>query len=254
MNMAFLVLVLIGVTTMPTFAMQGKVGSTPPPGWQETQDQTMAMVLAGKDAEVIAIYEQWIARHPSFADGYFRLGGAHESLGIKILAGEAPGGGQAAIKHLETAATHFARGLELKGSDAEFWDYRALVDVYGVVGLNRPEDYERFVRAGVTRFPAEPMAHSYLITLLATRNEPLGPAVRAARVSIRPGAEARADLAASLVYWVRDFGRLYGDTATTPVLREARSLVDEALALEPADDTAARTKALIETLQAGRQR
>ena len=211
------------------------------------------MVLRGKDAEAIAIFRQGVARHPDIADGYLMLGGAHETLGKKILVGDAPGGRPAATKHLESAAGHFTHVIELKGADAEFMHYQVLADVYSVVGLNWPEEHERTVRATVKQFPAEPMAHLYLITLVATRKEPLEPALHAARASIPPGAEARASLAASIAYWVRDFGRRYGDSATAPLLREALSLVNEAIKLDPAHGNAARTKTLIEKLQAGRQ-
>jgi len=209
------------------------------------------MVLAGKDADVIAVYERWVARHPDFADGYLMLGGAHEALGKKILVGDAPGGRPTATKHLEIAAGHFTRGIELKGADTDFMDYRVLADVYDVLGLNRPEEHERVVRAAVRQFPTEPLAHSYLITLVATKNEPLEPSVRVARASLPPGADARASLAASIAYWVRDFGGLYGDSTMAPLLREALSLVNEAVTLDPAHGDAARTKMLIEQLQAG---
>jgi hypothetical protein len=36
--------------------------------------------------------------------------------------GEAPGGVAAATKHWQTAATHLRKALELKGTDADFFD------------------------------------------------------------------------------------------------------------------------------------
>ena len=233
------------VLPIPAWSSQGPASAAPPPGWESIVSRTTDLMIAGKDAEVIAIYEGWVAKHPTFADAHLMLGGAHESLAKKIRLGDAPGGAAAAIKHWETAAAQFRKALDLKGPRADFFEYRILIDVYGVLGLDRPDGYDKLVREGVKRYPSEPMAHSYMLTLLASRKEPLETAARAARAAIGRGADPLANLAAGLTYAARDFGRLYGESYSVPLLREASALLDEALKLDPAHAYAAKTKALV---------
>jgi hypothetical protein len=40
-----------------------------PLGWSETMKKGFDLTLAGKDAEVVALYEAWVAKHPTFAEG-----------------------------------------------------------------------------------------------------------------------------------------------------------------------------------------
>ena len=49
----------------------------PPPGWSETLNKTLDMTIAGKDAEVVAIYEKWVAEYPNFSEAHAMLASAH---------------------------------------------------------------------------------------------------------------------------------------------------------------------------------
>jgi hypothetical protein len=91
------------------------------------------------------------------------------------------------------------RGLQLTGPDTSFFMMRALIDLHGVIGLNRPAEYKRLGRDSVTRYPAEPQAHAYLLGLLATSGEPIEAAARAARAAIPAGPDGRVALAGALV-------------------------------------------------------
>jgi hypothetical protein len=222
---------------------------TEPPGWSETKRKALDLTLEGKDLAVLAIYEQWVAKHPNFADGHFMLGAAHESVARALLTSRAADAQSTRTKHFEAAAVHMRRGLELAGRDASFDMMRALIDLHGVIGINRPAEYERLVREGITRFPAEPLAHAYLLALLATKGEPIETAARAARAAIPKGPDARVDLAGALVAEVGNLGRLTHPLAPT-LLPEASRLVDEALKMKPNDAAALRVRGDIQAMQA----
>ena len=170
-----------------------------PPGWADTKRKARDLTLEGKDVEAVALFERWVAEHPNFPEGHFRLGAAEESLAQGLVANRAPGHETTRVKHFEAAAGHMRRARELAGPDAPFLMLRALIDLHGVIGLNRPAEYERLVREGVARYPAEPQAHGYLLALLAAKGESIEAAVRAARTAIPPGADGRVALAGALV-------------------------------------------------------
>lgn len=225
----------------------------PPPGWAEVRSRALDLALNGKDLEVLALYERWVAAHPDFAEGHFMLGAAHESVARAAAASRLPGAAGTRRTHLEAAVLEVRRARALAGRQAPFMWLRALIDLYGIAGSNQPAEYERLVREGAAQYPAEPLAHAYLIALLAGRGEPIDAAARAARGAIPPGPDARVDLADALVGFVQDTGRLTPSLAPA-LLPEASRLVDEALALQPGDTAALETRGRIRSLQAASSR
>ena len=221
----------------------------PPPGWREATSKALDLTLAGKDLELIAIYEKFVAQYPNFAEGHFMLGTAYESAARATIRSRTPDASATRAKYFETAIVHMRRGLELAGRRAPFNWMRGFIDIHGIVGVNRPAEYEQLIRAAVKQYPAEPYAHSYLLALLAEKGQPIAAAAAAARAAIPRTAAARADLAGSLAFYVKDFRRLMPESAVKALLAEASSLVDEALKLKPGDADALRTRALIEELR-----
>ena len=203
----------------------------------------------GKELAALAVYERWVARHPDFWEGYFALGGAHESVARAVFTSRGPDAQATRTKHFEAAAVHIRRGLELAGPEASFMDMRVLIDLYGVIGLNRPAEHERLVREGVARYPAEPFAHASLLEVLATKGEPIEAAARAARAAIPKGPGARVALADALVTNVASpLGRLTPALAPA-LLPEASRLIDEALTLKPGDAEALKVRQHIESVR-----
>lgn len=229
-------------------AAQGGRPQTPP-GWSQMSSKALDLSLEGKDLEVLAMYETWVAKHPDFGDGHFRLGAAHESVARALSTSRAPDAQTARAKHLEAAVMHIGRALQLGGPDSSsFVGMRGLIDLHGIGGLNRPAEYERLVRASITRYPAEPLAHAYLLEILATKGEPIAPAARAARAAMPRGADGRVALAGALVAYVKDYGRLTPAVAPT-LLPEASRLIEEALTLKPGHAEALAVRSDIEALQ-----
>lgn len=229
-------------------AMQTGRTETPPPGWSAAKSKGLDLLLAGKDLEVVALYEQWVARHPTFAEAHYMLGAAHESVARSAVTSRLPDASTTRKKHLEAAVLHTRRGLELEGRRAEFHSARTLIDMHGVIGLNQPAEYERLVREAIVRYPAEPLAHAYLLALLGGKGEPIEAAARAARAAIPKGPAARVELAGAMVGFVQDFGRLTPSLAAA-LLPEASRLADEALKLKPGDAEAVDIRSRINAMR-----
>ena len=141
------------------------------------------------------------------------------------------------------------RAFEIAGGRAPFDWMRGFIDIHGLVGVDRPTEYERLVREAVKQYPAEPHAHAYVLELLAQKGEPLDAAARTARTAIPQGADARVALAGALAAYVNDFGRLLPASGLKALLAEASSLVDEALKLKPGDAAALRVRTRVEQLR-----
>ena len=231
-----------------TASASGLEAQNRPPGWSEAVQQSLDLSLAGKHAEMIALFEKWVARYPNFGEARLMLGGAHENVGRDILVSRAPDARSKSAKHFEAAVVHFRKALELPGAD--IMTMRVLIDVHGPVGLDRPAEYERLVDEGLKRFPAEPAAHAYRIALLARKDQPLDDAVRAALAATAKRPDARATLA----------GMLYQSalepfpTGAAALLRVALQFAEEALKLEPAHRDALREKERILKAQARQSR
>jgi hypothetical protein len=230
-------------------SVQPQKTQAPPPGWSDTLKKTLDMTLEGKHSEVIAIYENWVAKYPNFAEAHMMLAGAHEALAKATLLSRSPDAANTSTKHFESAAVHGRRAIELEGSASTFMTLRSLIDLYGRFGLNRPAEYERLVREGLARYPAEPLAHAYLIALVASKREPIDNAVRAARAAIPKSADARSELAGALAAFARD-----DEAVASPLLTAALGLVDEALKMNPSHVDALEQKGRIQRALQNRRR
>lgn len=221
-----------------------------PPGWSETLQKTMEMELQGRIAEIVPIYEKWVADHPDFPDAHVMLAGAHEQLGRAALRSHAPDAANTSTAQFEIAAAELRRAVDLTPSSEPMSSdpLRGLIDLYGPLELNRPAEYERLVGEGLKRHPADPFAHAYLIALLARKGEPIDGAVHAARAALPKTAHARAELADVLMGFARDDTESVG----VPVTAAALGLVNDALTLDPSDIKTLEQKAEILRTQARR--
>jgi hypothetical protein len=151
---------------------------------------------------------------------------------------------------------HLRRAFELGGGDAPEVAIRSLIDIYGLVGLNRPDEEEKIAREAVVRYPAEPIAHAELITALLKRGaEPEAvKALAAARAALPKTAEPRFDLAHTLAF--RATGPALGFKLTIPLearmtmARMALEMMDDVLAINPTHRQTLREKAELLKAQA----
>lgn len=197
-----------------------KAAAPPEAEWRAVKDKTLQLSIDGRDDEVVKIYEGYVAKYPDFGEAHGMLGGAHEALSRnpKFVARRA--------EHMQKAATHYERAFQSWSGDGAWVAIRALLDIYGPppLGLGRPERQRAVVLEGVKRFPAEPLAHTELIRMLALDDKPaeVDAAVRAARAAVARTAQAREDLASGL--W-----RITSQEPVETVL--GMRLADEALAV-----------------------
>jgi hypothetical protein len=234
-----MVIILTGTAAGRPLANQGGTASGPaqrrPPGWSDTLGKTLDLTIAGRHSEVVAIYEQWVARYPNFADAHGMLGGAYESLGRDALTSGASDAALTALKYFETAATHFRRAFDLGGGETPSIAIRSLVDIYGPHRLRLPEQQEAVVREALKKYSAEPRAHGEYIKLLMVKGEKpeaVDSAVRAARTVVPKAAEPRIELAALLHQIGEEF---QGAAAAPAMIGEAVSVLDEVLKANPSN-------------------
>jgi hypothetical protein len=168
-----------------------------PPGWRDATKTTLDLTLAGKHDEVIAIYENWVAKYPRFAEAHVMLAGAYEAKARDLLVKRVPDAGAAALKLFEQSAAQLRRAFALGGDPRVV--IRPLIDIYGPLGLNRPDEQERAIRDAVGRYPADALAESEFIGLLVTRGEPIDSALASARTALAKDPNARLEYAESLL-------------------------------------------------------
>ena len=239
--------VAAGQDAPPTASGPKRDPQASPPGWSETLKKTLDLELEGRQAEIVPIYEKWVADYPNFAGAHDMLAGAHEQLGRLALRSHAP---DAATTHFEMAAAEMRRSLELtlRSEPLQSSPLRGLIELYGPLEFNRPAEYERLVGEALARYPADPFAHAFAITLLARKGEPIDGAVRAARAAIPKTSPARTELAGVLMGFVRDDAESVG----VPVAAAALVVVNDAVTLDPTDIKALEQKAEILRTQARR--
>lgn len=155
-----LVITLSSLLSVPAWPRAEAAGASPmiqaetsPPGWRQAKSKALDLTLSGKDLEVVAVYEKFVAQYPKFAEAEFMLGAAHESAARATIRSRAPDASATRATHFDAAILHMRRGLELAGRQAPFDWMRGFIDIHGLVGVNRPEEYERLVREAVTRYP-----------------------------------------------------------------------------------------------------
>lgn len=223
-----------------------------PAGWPAAAKTMSTLLMDGKCPEAMALAEQWVAKHPNFAEAHLRLGSAHENIARGFCGGGRPAPGPARTKQFETAAMHFRRAFELGGGETPWITIRALVDLYGFGALDRPDEQEKIARDAVVRYPAEPVAHAELIISLLKRgaDADAAKAVAAARASLPKAAEPRFDMASKLAFQASGLDPVSKLTLTrearTAMGRVALGMFDDVLAIRPDHKRARQEKAELE--------
>ena len=242
---------MIGVLLIVTTSLVLQLGvETAPPGFREASDRALDLTIEGKDRDVIAMWEQWVAKYPKFREGRMRLAAAHESLARSIRSGKTPGAAGDVSRHYKIAVSHLSRAIEEAGGAAPFDWMRSLIDMHHtVLGAGPQVEHERLVREAVKRYPAEPYAHGYVMVTLADQGQAIDAAAAAARAALPKTADARADVAGFLAAHIQQFGRLMPESGVKVLVAAASSFVDEALTINPKHADALRTKSRIDQLR-----
>ena len=214
-------------------------GAAVPPRWEATKTRVMDLGLESKNQEMVALLEPIVAKYPTFADGLFWYGAAHENLGRDAQRSNPT----LAAKHFETAATYGRRAYDLGGGENREALIRGLIDLYDYA-LPRPETWKALVVDARTRYPAEPVVHWYFAQLLLKedRSAELPAAFTAARAALPvTPPDARLSFASLLV----------GLAERTPAVKtrsafavEAQAYVDETLKRHPTGSYSRRAQSI----------
>jgi hypothetical protein len=257
-------IVLLGIVTIQASSAgttpRAAVQSAPAPvqvpaGWTEAHKTMLSLLGDGKCPEAIVIGEQWVAKHPSFAEAQLALGGAYDNVASGFC-GRPRETGPNSTKQFEKAAVHLRRGFELGGGESPWIAIRTLIDVYGLLGLNRPDEQEKVAREAVVRYPAEPLAYAELISSLLRRGAEAeaAKAVAAAKATLPKTAAPRLDMARTLAFRATgqdlSFKLSFSREARMTMARIALEMLDDVLAISPGHKQALREKAELIRAQA----
>src|SRR5689334_18276504 len=152
-----MVAVLSSAIALVGFLMQA------PAGWDQTYDKALALIVQGKPADAVALYERVLKGAPNFGDGHVALGEAYLAW-AETLEG-APAQAAAFRRHLEAAATHHKRAIEPRAPRA-FFSRKDLVDIYRKNRLNQPAEAEANARAIAAERPQSAVWHNLLASVL----------------------------------------------------------------------------------------
>ena len=194
---AFVAAIVTSQATARGATQRPDAAQAPPAGWRDATRTTLDLTLAGKHDDVIAMYESWVAKYPSFAEAHVMLAGAYEAKARDLLVKRVPDAGGAAMSLFKHSAAHLRRAFELGGDPRTV--VRPLIDIYGPVGLNQPDEQARAIRDAVGRYPADALAESEFIGLLVARRESIDAALTSARTALAKDPNARLEYAESLL-------------------------------------------------------
>jgi tetratricopeptide (TPR) repeat protein len=201
-----------------------------PAGWNETSDKALTLILQGKPAEAVTLYERVLKASPDFGDGHIALAEAHAAVAETLT--KAP---QAAARrrHLETAATHYRRGIEL-GAARSLVALKDLVDIYRKDGLNQPAEAEKVARQLVAARPTSVVWHNTLAEILI-ENRRYADAVAVLHQAVAAvDPDDRVTLGATMVNTLITTPEIAGPQART-LAEDGLAIFDQALKQRPAD-------------------
>jgi hypothetical protein len=220
-----------------------------PAGWNDISAKSFQLIGAGKAAEAVAPLEKVVAANPSFVEAHELLAAAHETIADSLKQDGVPLKG-ARTRHLETAALHYRRVLDLRGT-GEILTHLSLAEIYGPGGLNHPAEAEKMARLVINDSAQMWEAHALLAWSLfeTQRANAAAVALRQGRVGIAP--EKRLHFGAAL----SDLAKEPASSLNTAraLLSEAVAIADEAIAAQPPNGEAYMFKAVVVEIQASRE-
>ena len=139
-----------------------------PDGWSEADRQAIALFAEGKFDESFAIHQQWVDKHPEFAEAHYSLADSHFVRSVQ-LQGDGPEAEVKRKEHLQAAAAHFRRYRTLaKDEDPEVRRLATatLARILSPEGLNELREAEEVARDWVGEHPENMTAYGTLAQIL----------------------------------------------------------------------------------------
>lgn len=228
-------MVIIGLVLLLSGA-QGSVPSQPDP-----IKAALDLIIDNKAEQAIALLEPLAVKNPDAADLREMLGSAHAAAAEALEAD--PGAARRRRMHLETAATHFRRTIELTHVNRAS-NLGSLVDIYSPNGLGHPMLEETYARRLVDDHPSLSSGYAPLARVLAAAgrldaaNEVLG------RARTAVPAESQEQIGVQLLEQVTLLQQTDVPAARL-LLNEAMRVADRLLAASPDDGRMAMFKSVV---------
>lgn len=208
-----------------------------PAGFHDSDLKAVGLFSDGKFDEAFAIHQQWVDKHPTFAEAHHSLAEAHRLRGNQLRREDAA----KHREHLEKAVTHYRRYHELATDHEPNIRARALgnlTEILSAEGLNRLDEAESAARQWVKEAPGNLSAHDGLagIQREAGRAEE-GLATLRAAGKIAATADERSLYATYLLGYLESAPTLDRD-ATRMALDELEAIADASRQANPQDEYA----------------
>ena len=208
------------------------------------------MMVDGKAVEAAALVQKFVTAHPDFGEGHSMLASLH-SVAAEALEEAGPAEAARRRRHLETAAVHYRRSLELTRA-ARPLDVLSLARVYGPGALNQPAETEKYARLTLDAYSGSVEAQSLLAWALAETERS-----DAAAASLQRARAATADVEdrLKLAIAVADLAKQPSASAAAAraLLVEALAITDDAIKSAPGFGQAYMTKSIVIERQAARE-
>lgn len=219
-----------------------------PAGWNDLERKGVQMIIDGKAVEAVALFQKFVAANPDFGDGHSMLASAH-SAAAEALEEAGPGEAARRKRHLETAAIHYRRTLELTHVNRTL-NLRSLAESYGPGGLNQPVEAEKYARLTLGAYPAMWDAQALLAWALAEtkRTEAATASLQRARAATALEDRLKLGVALAELAWKP----ATSIAAARVLLAEAVAIGDDAITNTPANGQAYMFKSLVLQRQAAR--
>lgn len=210
--------------------------------------QALQLLLDNKDAQAIALLDPLVAKNPNAADLHEMLATAHSASAEK-LEGDATNAARRRT-HLEAAATHFKRTIELTHVNVAS-NLGSLVEIYSPAGLNLPGPEETYARRLVDDHPTLTSGYAPLARVLAHSNR----MTEAAAVLARARSTIEPDRQEFVATQLMEQVKLLPASATAAarlLLDEAMRIADALIAASPKKGEPVMFKSVVLETQANR--
>ena len=223
-----IVALLAGSANVPA---QTPAAAPAPEAWLKIHRETLEQMIGGKTAEAIAALQKVVATYPSFGEGHSALASAHE-IAAERLESEGASTAAARREHLQKAALHYQRGVDLTHVNRAM-DLGSLAGIYGPGALAQPVEAERYARRALADYPSGRDSHAILAWALLSRGQTQAAAAALKNARSAVGADKQLEFAAALGELVRKVPA-GSNTVAAALLSEMDAIAEAEIKATPA--------------------
>lgn len=221
-----------------------------PPGFHDSDLEAVDLFTDGRFDEAFAIHQQWVDKHPNFAQAHYSLAEAHRLRGGQLRREQR----DEYRAHLDKALTHFRRYRELAVDDPKgrATALAHMTEVLSAEGLNRLDEAAAVARRWVQEAPADVSAYHALAEVQRQQGrEQEGLATLRGARKAATSADERGLYATYLVQYLEDAPQLPADD-TRLALDELDGINDALREADAKDSSAVQRRKRLLILRAER--